>query len=84
MVTSTRLAQSVEQETKNLQVLSSNPGRCVLLFIFFLRVCFDQNAELGLQTCLRYHGQVYGLLELALLAVHGLRPRNAIFTFPPF
>ena len=53
-------------------------------FFFFLRVCFDLNADFGLQTCLRHHGQAYGLLELALLAVHGLRPRNAILAFPPF
>ena len=83
-VTSTRLAQSVERKTMNLEVRSSMPVRCVVLFIFFMRVCFDLNADFGLQTCLRHHGQAYGLLELALLAVHGLRPRNAILAFPPF
>ena len=82
-ILSARLAQSVEHRTFNLEVECSIPGRRSFFFFF----CVSVLTKTRNSACKRAYGttgKACGLLELALLAVHGLRPRNAILAFPPF
>ena len=51
---SARLAQSVEQKPKNLEVLSSNPVRCVIYFFYFF--CVSVLTKTRNSACKRAYG----------------------------